>query len=73
MSDGFHHEEEALGKVYDAHLVRRLLQYARPYRGAIAAAVVLSIFYALLEGIIPLFFKVAIGLQACLCHSPFAS
>jgi ATP-binding cassette subfamily B protein len=60
MSDGFHHEEETLGKVYDARLVRRLLQYARPYRGAIAAAVVLSIFYALLEGIIPLFFKVAI-------------
>jgi ATP-binding cassette subfamily B protein len=60
MSDGFHHEEEALGKVYDAQLVRRLLRYARPYRGAIATAVVLSILYALLEGVIPLFFKVAI-------------
>jgi ATP-binding cassette subfamily B protein len=60
MSDGFHHEEETLGKVYDAQLVRRLLRYARPYRGAIATAVVLSIVYALLEGVIPLFFKVAI-------------
>jgi len=55
-----HHEEEALGRVYDAHLVRRLLHYARPYRAAIAAAVVLTILYAALEGIIPLFFKVAI-------------
>jgi ATP-binding cassette subfamily B protein len=55
-----HHEEEALGKVYDSRLVRRLLGYARPYRSAIAAAVVLTILYASLEGVIPLFFKVAI-------------
>ena len=25
-------EEEALGKVYDSHLTRRLLKYLRPYR-----------------------------------------
>ena len=55
-----HHEEEVLGKVYDARLVQRLLYYARPYRRAIAAAVVLTVLYAALEGIIPLFFKVAI-------------
>lgn len=55
-----HHEEEALGKVYDAQLVGRLLHYARPYRGAIFAAIFLSVFYALMEGIIPLFFKIAI-------------
>ena len=61
MSDpAGHHEEEALGKVYDAHLVRRLLHYARPYRGAIIVAVVITIFYAVFEGIIPLFFKIAI-------------
>lgn len=57
---GSHHEEEALGKVYDAQLVRRLLGYARPYRNGIIAAVALTITYALLEGVIPLFFKVAI-------------
>ncbi len=61
MSDAAsHHEEEALGKVYDRHLAGRLLRYARPYRAAITAAVVITIFYAVLEGIIPLFFKVAI-------------
>lgn len=61
MSDpAAHHEEEALGKIYDAHLLRRLLHYARPYRAAIAVAVVITIFYALFEGIIPLFFKIAI-------------
>ena len=60
MSDAAHHEEEALGKIYDRHLAGRLLRYARPYRGAIAVAVVITIAYAALEGIIPLFFKVAI-------------
>ncbi|MFQ5664253.1 MAG: ABC transporter ATP-binding protein [Terriglobia bacterium] len=59
-SSASHHEEEALGKVYDARLGRRLLRYARPYRGAITAAVALTIAYAVLEGLIPLFFKVAI-------------
>ncbi|MEE9235208.1 MAG: ABC transporter ATP-binding protein [Candidatus Acidoferrales bacterium] len=60
MSPGTHHEEEALGKVYDAQLLRRLLHYARPYWKAIAVAVVLSLFYAVLETAIPLFFKVGI-------------
>ncbi len=34
-----HHEEEVLGKAYDARLMRRLLGYLRPYRGMTAAAV----------------------------------
>ena len=61
MSNGADfHEEEALGKVYDAHLARRLLRYARPYRGAIILSVVLTILYAGMETVRPLFFKVAI-------------
>jgi hypothetical protein len=32
------HEEEALGKAYDAHLMRRLLQYMRPYRWSVVVA-----------------------------------
>ncbi len=32
-------EEEALGKAYDARLMRRLLRYLRPYRWQVAAAV----------------------------------
>jgi ATP-binding cassette subfamily B protein len=35
------HEEEALGKAYDARLMRRLLRYLRPYRWHVAGAVVL--------------------------------
>jgi len=43
------HEEEALGQAYDARLVRRLLGYLRPYRGAVAVSVVLLIASALLQ------------------------
>ncbi len=32
------HEEEALGKAYDARLMRRLLRYLRPYAGYVALA-----------------------------------
>src|SRR5215216_2319804 len=32
------HDEDALGKVYDGRLMRRLLVYVRPYRGLVVAA-----------------------------------
>lgn len=35
------HEEEALGKAYDAHLMRRLLTYLRPYRWHVALTLVI--------------------------------
>ena len=39
MGDGSTlHEEEALGKAYDARLMRRLIQYLKPYRLPIAGA-----------------------------------
>ncbi len=34
-----YHEEEVLGKAYDARLMKRLLTYVRPYRWVIVAAV----------------------------------
>lgn len=37
---GFH-EEDALGKAYDAHLMRRLLQYLRPYWLHVAGALLI--------------------------------
>jgi ATP-binding cassette subfamily B protein len=37
------HEEEALGRAYDAHLMRRLLRYLKPYRRRVALAVVMLI------------------------------
>ena len=38
---GTHQEEEALGRAYDARLMRRLLSYVRPYRLQVAGAVLL--------------------------------
>ncbi|HVG01036.1 MAG TPA: ABC transporter ATP-binding protein [Chloroflexia bacterium] len=35
------HEDEILGKAYDAHLMRRILVYLRPYRKLVALAFVL--------------------------------
>lgn len=37
------HEEEALGKVYDRQLARKLMRYLRPYRSAVIGAVALLI------------------------------
>ncbi|MCP4659838.1 MAG: ABC transporter ATP-binding protein [bacterium] len=48
------HEEEALGKVYDARLMRRLLGYIRPYRGMATGAVALIIVSSLLQLVGPL-------------------
>src|SRR6478672_9898049 len=36
------HEEEVLGKAYDATLMRRLLQYLRPYKSHVALAAIIS-------------------------------
>jgi len=43
------HEEDALGKAYDARLMRRLLGYVRPYRGRVALGVGLLLAGALIE------------------------
>jgi ATP-binding cassette subfamily B protein len=43
------HEEEALGKAYDARLMRRLLRYLRPYRLQVAGAIVMLIIASGLE------------------------
>ena len=37
----FFHEDEVLGKAYDARLMRRLLGYLRPYTAGVIAALVL--------------------------------
>lgn len=44
-----YHEEEALGKAYDARLMKRLLGYLRPYRRVVAAAVVLLLLSSLFQ------------------------
>jgi ATP-binding cassette subfamily B multidrug efflux pump len=54
------HEEEALGKPYDAHLMRRLLQYLRPYRWRVLLALALVAVVTPLELAPPKLFQVAI-------------
>jgi len=58
---GFH-EEEVLGKAYDARLMRRLLGYVRPYRWMTVAAVALIILSSLLQLVGPLATAVAFDL-----------
>jgi ATP-binding cassette subfamily B multidrug efflux pump len=54
------HEEETLGKAYDARLMRRLLKYLRPYRWHVAAGILLSVIVSAMEAVRPYFTKVAV-------------
>lgn len=54
------HEEEILGKAYDAKLMRRLLHYLRPYRWYVVLGIVLSISVSALEAVRPYFTKIAV-------------
>lgn len=54
------HEEEALGKAYDARLMRRLLGYLRPYRLYVALALAAIVTGSLLQLAQPYLTKVAI-------------
>jgi ATP-binding cassette subfamily B protein len=56
------HEEDVLGKAYDARLMRRLVSYVRPYRGLAAAAVALIILSSLLQLVGPLVTAIALDL-----------
>lgn len=59
MADNFH-EEEVLGKAYDARLMRRLLAYLRPYRRVVFFALIAIFFYGLLQAVPPYLMKVEI-------------
>jgi ATP-binding cassette subfamily B protein len=54
------HEEEALGKAYDSRLMRRLLQYMKPYKWRVALALVMVAIVTPLELAPPLIFLKAI-------------
>jgi ATP-binding cassette subfamily B multidrug efflux pump len=54
------HEEEALGKAYDSRLMRRLLQYMKPYRWSVAIALGMVAIVTPLELAPPWFFQRAI-------------
>jgi ATP-binding cassette, subfamily B, multidrug efflux pump len=52
-------EEEALGKVYDAHLTKRLVRYLRPYRWTVYFALSMTVAVTLIEFVGPKLFEVA--------------
>jgi ATP-binding cassette subfamily B multidrug efflux pump len=54
------HDDEILGKAYDARLMRRLLQYLRPYWRSVALALVTIIVGGLASLVQPYLIKVAI-------------
>ena len=57
---GSFHEEEALGKAYDARLMRRLLRYLKPYWWLAALAVFLLVLASALEIVGPWLTKIAL-------------
>ncbi len=57
------HEDEILGKAYDARLMRRLLGYVRPYRRSVALAVVLLLLTSAMSLVGPYLVRVAIDLH----------
>ena len=60
MSDHDPHQEESLGKAYDARLAKRLVRYLKPYKSWVAVSVVLSTVSSLLVLAQPLIFLRAI-------------
>ena len=57
------HEDEILGKAYDARLTRRLLGYVRPYRASVALAVALLLLTSAMSLVGPYLVRVAIDLH----------
>jgi len=55
-----HHEEEQLGKIYDARVARRLIRYLAPYKRLVVIALVLTAGLNLVRQIGPLLTKWAI-------------
>ncbi len=54
------HEEEALGKAYDSRLMRRLLQYLRPYKWRVVFALALALAVMPLEMAPPRLFQIVL-------------
>ena len=57
---GSFQEEEALGKAYDARLMKRLLKYLRPYRGYVVLAVGLLMVASFLQVVGPWLTRIAL-------------
>lgn len=55
-----HHEEDKLGRIYDAQLTRRLLQYLKPYKWRVFFALALTLVVTPLQAVAPYLFHAAI-------------
>ncbi|HEY4756784.1 MAG TPA: ABC transporter ATP-binding protein [Ignavibacteriaceae bacterium] len=60
MSQDYKSEDEILGKAYDSHLMKRLLQYVKPYKKYVLFAIFLNIVVAALGPIRPYLTKIAV-------------
>lgn len=52
-----HHEEEKLGRIYDAQLTRRLLKYLKPYKWRVFVAIALTLVVTPLQLVGPQLFQ----------------
>ena len=68
MSAQFH-DDEILGKAFDAKLVRRLVRFVTPYKALFAVSVLLTIVLAGIQLVIPYLTKTAIDSFMTLPHS----
>jgi ATP-binding cassette subfamily B protein len=59
-SGDLHHEEKALGKAYDARLIRRLWGYVRPYRALVLLSLLLLLAVSAVQLVQPYLVKLAI-------------
>lgn len=57
------HEEEILGKAYDARLMKRLLKYLRPYKWYVVIGIATSLIVSAMEAVRPLFTKYAVDVN----------
>src|SRR3990172_1942048 len=60
MSQDYKSEDEILGKAYDSYLMKRLLQYVKPYKKYVLFAIFLNIVVAALGPIRPYLTKIAV-------------
>ncbi len=60
MAQDYKTDEEILGKAYDAKLMKRLLEYIKPYKKYILFAIVLNIIVASLGPVRPYLTKIAV-------------
>jgi ATP-binding cassette subfamily B multidrug efflux pump len=65
----YFHEDEILGKAFDAHLMRRLLRFLTPYKALFAITVVLTMVIAGVQLGLPFLTKIAIDNYMSLSHA----